>query len=94
MAVEVHSGRSNKEPEICLTACRSHLLHRDASRPTETLVLYGYSNSDPEYRANLAFFVRHGMWEGDGCNYIIVVPKVKTLGKGPEKGLPCLLEHP
>lgn len=43
----------------------------------ETLVLYAYSNSDPEYERNLHFFVQHGMAEGDGCEYIIIVQQVR-----------------
>lgn len=42
----------------------------------ETLVLYTYSNSDPEYERNLHFFVQYGMAEGDGCNYVIIVQQV------------------
>ena len=39
----------------------------------DTLVMYTYSNSDPEYERNLHFFVKHGMSEGDGCDYVIIV---------------------
>lgn len=42
----------------------------------ETLVLYTYSNSDPEYERNLHFFVQYGMAEGDGCDYLMVVQQV------------------
>ena len=42
----------------------------------DTLVLYTYSNSDQEYERNLHFFVQHGMAEGDGCNYVIIVQQV------------------
>lgn len=48
-----------------------------SSSHPETLVLYTYSNSDPEYERNLHFFVQHGMTEGDGCDYIIVVQQVR-----------------
>ena len=48
-----------------------------ARQPAETLVLYVYSNSDPEYERNLRFFVEHGMREGDGCHYVIVVQQVR-----------------
>lgn len=46
------------------------------SVPAETLVVYTYSKSDPEYERNLEFFVAHGMWEGDGCQYLIIVQQV------------------
>lgn len=42
----------------------------------DTLVIYVYSKTDPEYERNLEFFVEHGMWEGDGCDYLIVVQQV------------------
>ena len=41
-----------------------------------TLVFYIFSNTDPEYERNLQFFTQHGMWEGDGCQYVIVVQQV------------------
>ena len=39
----------------------------------DTLVMYTYSNSDPEYERNLRFFVKYGMSEGDGCDYVVIV---------------------
>ena len=41
-----------------------------------TLNIYVFSNTDPEYERNLQFFIKHGMWEGDGCNYVIIVQQV------------------
>ena len=52
-----------------------------SSTQPETLVLYTYSNSDPEYERNLHFFVEHGMAEGDGCDYVIVVQEVSVACK-------------
>ena len=43
---------------------------------TDTVVIYTYSRTDPEYERNLQYFVEHGMWEGDGCDYIIIVQQV------------------
>ena len=45
-------------------------------REVDTLVVYTYSRTDPEYERNLAFFVSHGMWDGDGCDYLIIVQQV------------------
>ena len=42
------------------------------SRPS-TLVMYVYSKTDLEYERNLLYFVEHGMWAGDGCDYVIIV---------------------
>ena len=39
----------------------------------DTLVMYTYSNSDPEYERNLHFFVKYGMSYGDGCDYVVIV---------------------
>lgn len=52
-----------------------------SSDQPETLVLYTYSNSDPEYERNLRFFVEHGMAEGDGCEYVIIVQEVSKKRK-------------
>lgn len=46
--------------------------HQPQQQP-HTLVLYIFSNTDKEYINNLRYFVRNGMWEGDGCEYIVVV---------------------
>ncbi len=46
------------------------------SHRADTLVIYVYSKSDTEYQRNLEFFVRNGIWEGDGCDYIIIVQQV------------------
>ncbi|KAK9859799.1 hypothetical protein WJX84_002990 [Apatococcus fuscideae] len=42
-------------------------------RKAETLVVYTFSNTDAEYKANLQFFVSEAMQEDDGCHYIVVV---------------------
>ena len=47
-----------------------------SSEHPETLVLYTYSNTDTEYERNLHYFVEHGMAEGDGCDYVIIVQEV------------------
>lgn len=44
--------------------------------PADRLVMYVFSDSDPEYMRNLEFFVAYGMAEGDGCDYIVVVQEV------------------
>jgi len=50
----------------------------------ETLVVYIFSNTDPEYLNNLNFFLKWGVREGDGAYYIIVVQEG---GKSPVR--PC-----
>jgi len=50
-----------------------------SSEHLETLVLYTYSNSDTEYERNLHYFVEHGMADGDGCDYVIIVQEVSDL---------------
>ena len=36
------------------------------------LVLYVFSNTDPEYYANFLFFVKHGIPGCDSCEYIVI----------------------
>lgn len=63
---------------------------RDGTVLTDTLVIYIFSNTDPEYIENLRFFAQFGMKEGDGCDYIIVVQEDETVrrlqGRGPAGG--------
>lgn len=42
-----------------------------------TLVLYIFSNTDPEYIHNLEYFAQHGAKENDGCEYIFIIQKDK-----------------
>ncbi len=65
-------------------------------RLSDTLVIFVYSDSDTEYEQNLQFFVRHGMWEGDGCDYIIVVQQVRDSidmmqPREPDKSASCMM---
>lgn len=46
---------------------------RDGTVATDTLVVYIFSNTDPEYIENLRFFAQFGMQQGDGCDYVVVV---------------------
>lgn len=41
--------------------------------PPDTLVIYIFSYTNPEYKENLLHFVRHGIREDDGCQYVIVI---------------------
>jgi hypothetical protein len=43
-----------------------------ASTP-DVLVLYIYSNTDPEYNNNLKFFLREGVHPADGCEYLFII---------------------
>lgn len=43
-----------------------------------TLVIYVFSKTDLEYERNLQYFIQHGMWEGDGCEYVIIVQQVRA----------------
>ena len=45
---------------------------------SSTLVMYVYSKTDLEYERNLLYFIEHGMWEGDGCDYVIIVQQVSS----------------
>eukprot|EP01025_Chloroclados_australasicus_P029269 TRINITY_DN2918_c0_g1_i7.p1 TRINITY_DN2918_c0_g1~~TRINITY_DN2918_c0_g1_i7.p1 ORF type:complete len:147 (-),score=1.41 TRINITY_DN2918_c0_g1_i7:3-413(-) len=39
------------------------------------LVMYIFSNTDPAYAYNLQYFVREGIRENDGCDYVFVIQK-------------------
>lgn len=45
----------------------------------DVLVVYVFSNTDPEYINNLRFFLREGVNQNDGCEYLIVVNDSKSL---------------
>ena len=61
-------------------------------RPS-TLVIYVFSKTDLEYERNLQFFVQHGMWEGDGCDYAIIVQQVSTrVSTGAQQASACCLQ--
>lgn len=40
--------------------------------------MYIYSKTDSEYENNMHYFIKHGMREGDGCDYVIVVQQVRS----------------
>ena len=50
-------------------------------------MLYVFSNTDPEYYANLLFFIKHGIPGCDSCDYIIVI------NQGPTEEVRCALLH-
>lgn len=44
-----------------------------AAAAPHTLVLYIFSNTDPQYYGNLVYFVKHGLPGCHACEYIIVI---------------------
>jgi hypothetical protein len=44
-----------------------------AFQTAPTLVIYVYSNTDPEYLKNLEFFIKEAIKPNDGCEYVIVL---------------------
>lgn len=42
----------------------------------DTLVVYVYSNTNPEYQRNFHFFLQHGIQFRDNHHYIIVIQDV------------------
>ena len=42
-------------------------------KPASTLVIYIFSKTDTEYEDNLMFFIKHGVAENDGCDYIFIL---------------------
>ena len=54
----------------------------------DTLVMYIFSPTDPEYERNMQYFVQHGMSEKDPCHYVVVVQQIEG------KALPSLPQLP
>ena len=50
-------------------------LHFGRHGTPNTLVIYVFSDTDKEYIYNLRYFVREGIKEGDGCDYVIVIQR-------------------
>lgn len=50
-----------------------------------TLLVYVFSNTDPEYINNLRFFVQFGMAPDDGVTYIIVVQEAEGQPVGGQR---------
>ena len=66
---------------------------RDGTLATDTLVVYIFSNTDPEYIENLRFFAQFGMQQGDGCDYVVVVQedgKVRSAARVYAAGEPSV----
>ncbi len=55
---------------------QSWLAVRGQAPPADRLVMYVFSDSDPEYLRNLEFFVAYGMAADDGSDYVVVVQEV------------------
>lgn len=62
------------------TTCRPLLSVGRAGKRAEadTVVVYVYSNTDPEYEGNLVYFLEKGVRANDGCDYIIVIQEVRA----------------
>jgi hypothetical protein len=56
-----------------LSQLRQHFRTSSTARDSDVLVMYIFSNTDPQYLNNLKFFLREGVHPGDGCEYIFVV---------------------
>ena len=49
----------------------------------DTLVVYIFSGSDPAYAGNLRFFLRWGVTENDGAQYIVVLQQSQEAEVAP-----------
>ena len=58
-----------------------------ASVHVDTLVIYIFSPTDPEYERNMRFFIEHGMSANDPCHYAIIVQQT---GRDLQQELPVL----
>ena len=51
--------------------------HPPGTSVTDTLIMYIFSPTDPEYERNMRYFVQHGISENDPCHYAIVVQRIE-----------------
>lgn len=58
-----------------LEQLQQHIRTSGNSKQSDVLVMYIFSNTDPQYLNNLKYFVREGVHAGDGCEYLFVVNK-------------------
>lgn len=66
---EVMSGSWGSQ----LQQLHQHIRTTGHSKQSDVLVMYIFSNTDPQYLNNLKFFLREGVHAGDGCEYIFVI---------------------
>ncbi len=52
----------------------------DTATKADTLVVYVFSPTDPEYENNLRYFLREGVHDNDGCDYVFVLQSVCGFG--------------
>ena len=50
-----------------------HLRVAGNGASADVLVMYVFSNTDPQYLDNLKFFLREGVHAADGCDYLFIV---------------------
>lgn len=62
--------------------------HAPGAIPKDTLVMYIFSPTDPEYERNMRYFVRHGISENDPCHYVIVVQRLRDVNLAELPRLP------
>ena len=56
-----------------LEQLQHHIRTSGNAKQRDVLVMYIFSNTDPQYLNNLKFFVHEGVHDGDGCEYIFVI---------------------
>lgn len=73
-------------PDSTASATRAMMLPQtvagaaNGGRKADTLVVYVYSPTDPEYANNLRYFLRQGVHDNDGCDYVFVLQSVRDSG--------------
>lgn len=78
-----HRSRQHQSSDSVSTATRSLLLAQPGAvaagypKKADTLVVYVYSPTDPEYANNLRYFLRQGVHDNDGCDYVFVLQSVR-----------------
>ncbi len=82
-ALQAHDAGAGAQQQQAGQHSSPRRVLRDGAVVTDTLVIYIFSNTDPEYIENLRFFAQFGMKEGDGCEYVVVVQEDEKASAAP-----------
>lgn len=58
---------------MCLQPSLGSALLAGPAPAKDTLVAYIFADADPQYLANMEFFIRTAVREDDHCDYVIVL---------------------
>jgi len=57
--------------------------HSPGPEAAHTLVVYIFSKTDTEYEDNMMFFLKWGVEENDGCDYVFILQHMEGVQASP-----------